>query len=394
MPIYRYQAHRSEGKKIRSIIEAGSLTEAEEKLFRSNLSPTVVKEKKIHENLFLPREDLLTFTRQLAQLLEADLPLYESLALLKKQTEKKNLSAVLTVLYEGLKEGKSFSSVLKCYPFCFDTLYHTMVHIGEAGGYLGRSLRYLSEEYDNRYRLRKRIVSSLLYPSLLALLSLLLLGILFFYVVPSLEPLFGGEHLHPLTKTVLHISKHLRSLWLMDFSYGIGLFLFFFILKKKISRWPEYRDSLILKIRSLNTFVIEFSLAGFSSATGMLLEGGVPLLDSLKLAYPLLINTILKKAFRRIIEKVEEGRPISGEIEKHRFFPPLFGQMILVGERSGEMTKCFKHLAAIYEDRTRKKLAQYTALLSPVLLLGMGILIGAIMLAVLIPLTDIRSIDI
>lgn len=390
MPIFEYKAYNIYGKVYHSHLESTSLPHAKSKLSELNIPFVYIREKKLYAKKKVKKETLLQFTEQLAQLLEAGLPLYESLGLLKEQFQGDPFFNILDQLVDSLKAGISFSKALKKFPDIFNPFFCALVEMGEESGHLEEALDRLSIELKREYKITKHIQSALLYPSILMGFCFILINILIFYIVPSIESLFESSSTNLFTQIVVSFCHHLKRFEIIYFSFLI-LFLIAF---KSLYRRLNFRkkiDFLFLEVPILKALLKEIAFARWTSTMAMLLKAGITLIEALKLSSNLLQNYVLKQALKECESKVKEGAHLSSELKKNNLFPSLLIRMIYVGESSGELTSSFDKLATLYEEGVDKKMAKLMTLLSPILLVGMALFIGAIMLAILIPLTDINS---
>ncbi len=393
MALFHYRAYDAAGKIYRSNLECLSLQDAKLKLFEMGISFLEIKERKTKRHLKISKETLLYFTQQLAQLIEADLPLFESLELLKDQFSNSNLFGILHSFTEHLKAGKSFSECIKRYPEYFDSLYCTLVEMGEESGRLDEALRRIYKEANRELKLQKQLHSALIYPLILVVFCFFLIALLLFYILPSLETLFDLSKTGAFTRAVINSSHHIKKIGpiylalILSLAGSMRFLIQKFNLRKK-------RDELLLKVPILKQMILELAFTRWSSTMALLLKGGVALLEALKLAKRLNRNQVLYQALENVEEKVAEGSFLSLELRKNPVFPHLLTRMIFIGENSGELAASFDKLSLIYEENVDKKMKQFLTLLSPIILMGMALIIGVIMLAILIPLTDINSLAI
>lgn len=393
MPVYEYRAFNVHGKAYKSHLESETLSLAKLKLNELGIPFTAIQEKKRLYKKRIQKESLLQFTTELSQLLSADLPLYESLELLKEQFQKDSFFPILREVTEHLKGGQSFSGALKNYPKHFNAFFCTLVEMGEQSGYLCEALERIRKELERECKIKKQVQSALLYPSILLLFCFVLIALLIFYIVPSIETLFESSNTNAFTKGVIAGSHHIRT---YGYIYLTSFFSSLLIFKAMIKKpdWKMIFDRFLLKIPLVSTLIREITFARWTSNMAMLLSGDVPLLDALKLSCDLLHNLVLKKEIEGCLQKVREGNSISSELKKSGYFPSLLIRMLLVGESTGELASSFDKLATLYEESVDKKMGKFLTLLSPIILIFMASLIGAIMLSILIPLTDINSFSI
>ncbi len=393
MAVFSFKAYNDQGKAYQSKLEATSLQEAKKLLIEKGVQLVQITKKKHSKARSVPLSSVLNFTRELLQLIEAGLPLFESLSLLKEQLAQDRISDVIFSLSESLESGSTLSSSLAKFPNCFSSFYCTLIQVGEQSGHLDQALKQIVREYERQHKLKKQVTSALLYPSILLVFCFILIHLMILYIVPSLENLFEGSSNHGLTQTVISISHHLRK-WEIVYLISGAIATWLLKWRLKSNQLKPHIDLLLLKLPLVKSLILDLCLSKFSSTMEMLLKGGVPLLQSLNLSKGLVSNSVIKKIIHLAEKKIEEGEKLSEELQKQPLFPPLFSHILKIGETSGELSHSFGKLASMYEESVEKKLSKLMTLLSPIILLIMGVIIGAIMLGILIPLTDINSIAI
>lgn len=390
MPVFAYKAYNIHGKVYKSHLESDTLEIAKSKLLELNIPFVSIQEKKKFKNKKFKKEVLLLFCEQLFQLINANLPLYESLELLKEQFQGDAFFNVLDKLTRSIKAGLSFSDALKKSPQIFNPFFCALIQIGEESGHLEQALQRLCIEIKRELKIIRQIQSALLYPSILMGFCFVLMGLLIFYIVPSIESLLETASSNLFTQSVISVCHHLRNFGLIY----ISLFLSTMIAMRSIFFLPKYKqkmDHFLLKIPLLKNLLKEISFARWTSTMAMLLIAKVPLTDAMKLSSSLLKNLVLKNALLECEAKVKEGTSLSSELKKNNLFSKILIHLIYIGESSGELSHSFDRLAILYEESVDKKMKKLLTLLSPIILVTMAIFIGIIMLAILIPLTDINS---
>lgn len=390
MPRYDFRAYNASGKTYHSFIESSNLSEAKTKLFDQGVVFVSIKENRKKKSNKIKAQTLFYFTEQLADLLNADLPLYESLLLLIDQLRQDPFFLIADQIAESLKKGLSFSEALKKFPKCFDSFYCTMVEMGEQSGHLQIALKKIAIELARRLKIQKQLISALLYPSFLMGFCFILIGILIFYIIPSIESFLDLSAVGSLTKTVITTCHHLKDygaiyLTLLLSACAILRLSFYF------NRYQTLWDKQLLRLPLIRTCFIEMFVARWSATLSLLLSGGVALLDALNLAEHVLTNQVIKDKLHTCTQNIKEGMLLSRELKKITYIPPLVVQMVTIGENSGDLALSFDRLAKIFEDRVDKRLSRFMTLLAPISLIIMAAFIGLIMVSVLIPLTDINS---
>lgn len=391
MPVYHFKALNAQRKKCTGTFEVSSEKEARESLRAQGLMLINLKVKKSPLGAArLNGQDLLGFTLQLSQLLEAGIPLYESLLALEEHTRGEKWHGIILRLCNQVKEGMSLSQACSLFPKCFDRLYISMIKAGEATGTLGAVCTRLHSLLDRQLKLKKQLGTALLYPIILGLFSMIVVCLLLLFVVPSIESLFEGRQVNGLTHVVLLFSHFFRNFWPYCFLALAGSIIGLY--------WYGHTPQGHLKIHRikmktplLKTVIIQTALARFSRTMFTLLKGGVNLVESLKTARQVLHNPLLEHVIESSESRIIEGSKLSTELKKSAYIPHMVSRMLAIGEEGGDVTIMFQKIADVYEGEVEKSLERLTALAQPVILLGMGFIVGIVMLAVLLPLTDASS---
>lgn len=389
MALFRYQAFTQAGKKITGVIDADSYALAKEKLVKQQVMVThlAVHEKK---EIILDRPLLLTFTRELAQLLQAGLPLYESLLTIEEKYRSHKCHPLFLDLCDRLKCGSSFSSILARYPKSFDSVYLALIKAGEEGGSLETVVQQLAELISRQQRLRKQLVAAFTYPSILFAFCLLVTIGLLVFVVPSLEELFEGRKLHPVTELVLGLSHWVNQYGLLFLISLIGVgFAASFYFRSESGKTSLQRT--LLKVPFLKTLLTRSALTRFCQCSSLLIDGGLPLLDVLRLSRKSMKFRLLEEVIEGAEMRIIEGKSLSAELKNSPLMPTLVVRMLSIAEETGKMGHIFKKLAEIYDEELEKNLMQLSAFLQPALLMTLGVIVGLVVLSILLPLTDVSS---
>lgn len=391
MPLFRYLAVNKQGKKIKGVVDADSFLLAKEKLRKQQILVTeVVELKRNKKEISLPRSVLFAFTRDLAQLLKAGLPLYESLVTVEEKHQEHPSHALFLDLCDRLKSGFSFSAALKRYPKTFDPLYLAMIQVAEQSGELALAFEQLTQLMIRQQKLKKQFISAVAYPAFLAFFCLLIVGGLLFFAIPSMQELFEGRALHPTTLLVLSMSRfaneHSLFLGLIGCALLSGLI---FLLKSMTGR--KLLSQLSFKLPLIQKLLLHAALVRFCRALFMLLNGGVSLLEALKLARHVVMSPLFEEAITQIETQVMQGESLSKAFGKTQLVPSLVGRMVSFAEETGKLGEAFTNLAEVYEEEMERHLSQLNTFLQPVLLITLGAIVGLVVLSILLPLTDMSS---
>jgi general secretion pathway protein F/type IV pilus assembly protein PilC len=392
MPLFQYKAIGDDGRESKGIINADSLFMAKERLRKQKVLITSIislSEAK-SSRVILNENQLLSFTRELMQLLKAGLPLYESLVTIEEKQRSSKAHLLFADLCDLLKNGSSLSTALAKYPETFHEIYLSMVKSAEETGSLFDAFDQLTLLISKQQKLKKQLFASLAYPTFLGAFCLLVIGALFFFVIPSMKELFEGRSVHPLTHFVIVLSdflnNHVLSMALCLCSSGVGLYL--------LSKQESFRKKVsqfLLTLPYIKKIITQSALIRFFRAMNMLLDGGVPLVESLRFARKAVNNGALASLILEAEVKVVEGKKISQIFGRAHFMPPLVVRMLTIGEETGNMSLMMRNMAEIYEEELDKDLLQLTTFLQPAVLLFLGAVVGLVVLSILLPLTDVSS---
>ncbi len=391
MSAFNYEALDASGKRKKGLIEAQDEREAKEKLREIGLMVISVSQKsRIASKQNLKGEKLMAFTMQLSQLVSAGVPLYESLNAIEMQCRHEPYHRIILGLCEKIKGGISLSQAMASYPESFNKLYCSMITAGEAVGGVHIVLEKLSLLLSRQMKLKGEITTAMVYPMILASFSFLIIIMLLGFVVPSIEGIFSERKLNGFTQFVLNVSHFFRDYWWLYIPVTIASVA---LLVYKLRR-PEGRvwmEGFSLKVPLIRTLVVQTAVARFCRTMGTLQQGGLPLIDSLRISREVMRNSVMEEEVKKAEENIIEGSSLGVELQRAPHFPSMVAQMLIVGEESGGSIAMLNRIADMYESDVEKTLNRVMALAQPLILIVMGTIIGGVMLAILLPLTDVSS---
>jgi general secretion pathway protein F len=404
MSVFEYKALDSSGNSIQGIIDADDPGEARSKLRRQAIYPTelwqegtapVISREVDWGGIWqrISKREIAVFTGQLATLLEAGIPLVDSLSSLVEQLQDKTLKRVIADVRERVGEGSSLSAALSKYPETFSNLYVNMVKAGEKSGALEKILRRLADYAESEVVFRNRLRAALAYPLLMVLVGVGVLFFLFSFVIPMVTRVFAetDRALPLLTVTLISISDFLRAYWWLTL-LGLGAILGagkWFLSKEK---GRLLRDRLKLRIPLLGSLFRDMAIVRFSRTLGTLVGSQSSILSSLDIVKDVVGNTVFSHALAAARDEVGEGGNIANPLKKSRLFPPMVIRMIAVGEESGDLEGMLFKVAEAYDNEVQTKVSTFISLLEPLIILGMGLVVGFIVLAVLLPIFEMNQI--
>jgi general secretion pathway protein F len=403
MPVhtsYHFRAVASDGKLRTGVVTAENDKRVAAELKRQGLVPLYVgigKPKGLEIKLPVfggnRRRDVLFFTQELSTLLSSGIPLDRALSITSELTEREKFRTIVLDVLRVLKGGKSMADSLATHPEYFSDLYVNMVRAGEASGTLAAIFERLAEFERTRDDLRSYIVSSMVYPSLLALVGLGSILVLLNFVVPRFASVFEGSHLKIPTPTLimLEVSNFIKAYsWI-----AIAAIAVLIIAHQSYVRTPEGRlwwDKFRLRIPLLGDALRKAETSRFARAMGTLVANSVPLVQSLSIARAILNNKRIANSLESVAQGIKRGEGIAGPLTRCGEFPPLAGHLLSVGEETGHLDAMFIRMADIYETETRASIKRFTTLFEPLIILIMGIIVGAMILSMLIAITSINDI--
>ncbi len=404
MAVFEYKGVTAGGKSVGGIIDAESPRLARQKLRADGIFPTEVIEEKAEksrlsqdvslQSLFqrISAQDISVMTRQLATLLKAGLPLVSSLNALADQVENPKLKKIITQIRERVNEGSALAAAMAEFPKVFPDLYVNMISAGEASGALELVLFRLAEYTEGQVRIRNRIRAALIYPAVMTVVGLGVLGILFTFVVPKFVSIFQDlDQALPLPTVILiGISDFVRSYWylLLLLAGGGGYLLARY---KATPKGREHYDRLLLRLPIFGRLIMLGIVIRFTRTLSTLLSSGVPLLKALDILTAVVNHTVFAKAIASARESVTEGASLSKPLRQSGIFPPIVIHMIASGEQSGELEEMLGKVAEIYEEEANTLASTLMSLLEPVLILGMALIVAFIVISILLPLLEINQ---
>lgn len=402
MASFSYQAIDKSGRKTKGVRQADSAKQLRQSLKQEGLMPIDVRENQIAEKprgqgvsgsrLILSSSQLAMFTRQLSVLLDSGMSLIEALDALAQQADGKRMKTLLGVLKSGVSEGNSFADCLAQFPKSFDQLYISSIRAAEQSGTLDRILDQLADHTESEREFRQKTVLALIYPILVALISLLIVVGLMVYIVPQVVSVFeeSGQTLPVLTRGLISISEFLQQWGLL--LLGI-LTLCFAGLRLALQKdGVRYRfDQLLISAPMLGTYLRGIQSSRYAQTLGMLSESGVALSNGLPIAEGVVQNTYFRRALKGVSKRVVDGESLSLCLGQTKLFPLLMVHMLASGEASGNLDKMLKKSAQQQQSDLAALVSTGIALFEPLMLLTMGAVVLLIVLAILVPILSMNQ---
>jgi type IV pilus assembly protein PilC len=398
MPIFKW-----EGKTLKGQIKKGEFDGADEAATRiylrqQNIIPTKIVSKGKEIKFSLPfgkkvnQRSIAIFTRQLATMIDAGLPLVQSLEILSSQQEHKLFKNIIREIREDVEGGSTFAGALKKHPGTFDDLYTNLVVAGEEGGILDTILIRLATYIEKAEALKKKVKSALVYPSTIVGVAVIVVAILMIFVIPVFEQMFSsaGQTLPLPTLIVMTMSKIIKKYVVII----VPIFIFLgFLLKKyyKTENGKALIDRLLLKLPVFGPLFQKISVARFSRTLGTLVSSGVPILDGLTIVSKTSGNRAVETAILNARASIREGETIAEPLGRSGMFPPMVIQMISVGESTGALDSMLSKIAEFYEEEVDVAVGNLTSLLEPLLMVFLGVVIGGVVISMYLPIFQMAS---
>lgn len=394
MPTYKYKAEDKTGLIISDTIGASNKKEAESFLLDRKLKILFINEDKSGKSLLnfsfgssFPVREKISLCKYIALLINAGLPLGEAFDLLIRESKNKVVKKILQNISLSLGQGQSLLSCFTNYPQYFDDVFLAMVKTGESSGSLSKSFEYLAKQYKQEDFLHQKVVSALIYPVVIIGLMVGMGVMLFTFVLPKMARAFLNLNLDlPLpTKLMLQTALFCEKNVIGIFT-GLFLIIFIGVLFIKSSSGQKFLNRATLKLPVLKTVFLQYNLARFTQSLSALLQAGVPIIDALEISSKSLSTGNKDKLAKSFREKVGKGEPLNNVFAEENIFPPLMNQMVAIGERTGTLDKILIDLSDFYQEEVENSLKNLVALLEPILMIIIGIAVGAMVLAVISPI--------
>lgn len=400
MAVFSYKAKDAKGQVIAGSLEAETVNAVISRLQAMGYFPVSVEnesEKKRRTTAVAKRlarrvriNDLATFNRQLADLLSSGIPLVRALGIIQNQTANESLVEIIGQIAQDVAGGDSLAGAMAKHPKVFSKLYVAMVRSGEAGGMLDVVLSRLADFAETEAEVRAKIKAALAYPVVMVFAGIGAVTILMTVVMPKILKIYSelNQTLPWPTQALIAISDFLRTYWFVILA-GVGGAA---IALWRILKTPEGKrafDRLLVQIPLLGPMIVKREIANFARTFGSLLHNGVSILPALEIVHEVLTNTVVADEVAKIPEHVTQGEGVAGPLKKSKVFPPVVVNMIAIGEETGRLDDVLLKVARSYELEVERAVKTLTSLIEPLIILGMGVVVGFIVIAMLLPIFSI-----
>lgn len=401
MALYRYSARTLEGDLVTSTMEAADEAEVtaslrERKFTIISIAPEGKKERRKKvvsvRKVKIKLDDLVVFSRQLATMVDAGLPMIQTLDTLSKQMENKGFQALIGKIRDDVSTGNNLSEALEKHPTVFSPLYINMVRAGEASGALDDMLDRLADYLEATSALQKKIKSALMYPTAIIVMAMIVTSFLLLKVIPTFKGIFDGlgGTLPGPTLFLLKISEIFRH-WFLAVLGAIFLLFLAFHFYIRSEKGKLQFDTILLKLPVFGKLIKKVVVSRFSRTLSTLVKSGISILNALEIVGKTSGNKVVEKAVEAARESIREGEPIAEPLARSGVFPPMVTRMIAIGEETGALEEMLSKVADFYDTEVDTAVSGLTSLIEPVIMVLLGVSIGGIAIAMLLPIFKISS---
>jgi type IV pilus assembly protein PilC len=392
MAKFQWEATNRLGEKRRGTVEADSAAQVEARLRGDGLTIDRIRK----ESLGLPivigsgvaPKDLQVFTRQLATMIDAGLPLVQCLDILAAQTPNKVFARILGQVKSTVEQGATFSDALRRHPKVFDDLYVNLVAAGEVGGILDTILNRLAIYIEKAVKLRGQIKSAMFYPVGVLVVAAAVIAVMLLKVIPTFENMYkemGHADMPGATRFVINLSHGFVHKWYLYAGTSLSVFAGSAMMRRT-ERGKEIFDRMLLSLPVMGSTLRKIIVARFTRTLGTLLTSGVPILDALDICARTAGNKVVEHGILRSRDKIAEGHDMAGPLAESRVFPTMVVQMIGVGEQTGAMDQMLQKIADFYEEEVDAAVSALTSLIEPVMMAFLGVVVGGLIIAMYLPI--------
>jgi type IV pilus assembly protein PilC len=399
MPDYVWKGRNQFGEKRKGEVEAPDLAAATAHVKRMRITDPVVKEKPkdLLANIpfFQPRvteKDVVVFTRQLATMIDAGLPLVQCLEILSKQQENSTFKRTIAEIQQDVEAGTTFADAMRKHPKVFDSLYSNMIEAGETGGILDTILNRLALFMEKTMALKKKVKGAMTYPTICLAISILILIVILVFVIPVFEEMFSqmDAALPVPTQIVVAMSNAFKEnlIWII-----LPILAIAYIFKKvyKTEKGRYRIDQAFLKMPVVGMLIRKVAVAKFTRTLSTMLQSGVPILEALQVVARTAGNKVIEVAVLRTADAIAEGRPMAEPLMESGVFPNMVVQMINVGESVGALDTMLEKVADFYDEEVDQAVANLTAMIEPFMMVFLGGMIGTLVVAMYLPIFEMAG---
>jgi len=398
LPIYRYKAVSATGENIAGTYNAKVKDEVINMLRENKYIPIEVNEvitgKEITFDFLngVKTKDLAVFCRQFYAMLNAGVPIVNCLDILRQQTEHKKLRLAIGEIYEEVQKGQNLSDALRSHRDVFPDLFINMVEAGELSGKLDVIMDRMATNYEKENRINGKIQGAMIYPIVLAVVTVVVVTVLLVFVMPTFMDMFESTEMElpMVTKALIAVSNFIKRYWyFLLIAIGGGGFLLNRVLKTDSGKL--WFDKLAFSLPVVKGSMQKIITSRFTRTLSTLLSSGIPLLQALDTVSRVVNNAVVEKGIQRAMEEVKKGSSLAGPIKEVGVFPPMIDAMIRIGEESGSLDEILEKTSVFYDDEVEAAMQKLTTLIEPLMIIIMALVVGFIVVAMILPMFKMTS---
>ncbi len=399
MPEFTWEARNRSGEVRKGTMTAANEAAVQQKLSQQQMSPLKIKKKsKLVGMSFgsgVKIREMVTFTRLFSTMINAGLPIVRCLDILASQQANLTFKKILEDVKSQVEQGSTFSEALGRHPVVFDELFVNLVHAGEIGGILDTIMLRLSIYIEKRAKLKSQVKGALTYPSIVTVIAIGVMAILMTFVIPAFEDMFknfggGRESLPWITRAMLEASEFFVT-WSPLIALSMIGSVFGFIQFYNTAKGKKIVHKSLLTVPIMGNVMEKIAVSRFTRTLGTLLASGVPILDALQICSKTAGNVIITEGIVQVREAVSEGQNMADPLAKSGVFPDMVVQMIAVGEQTGALDQMLNKIADFYEEETDIAVDALTASLEPIMMVGIGGMVGTVLVAMYLPIFSLAG---
>ncbi|MHB0866687.1 MAG: type II secretion system F family protein [Thermoleophilia bacterium] len=366
-----------------------TIVEISEKKASKSLKMTLGEQQRIKS------KQITVFSRQFATMISSGLALLRALHILENQTQNVRLRKIIGAVRADVEAGSALSDSLEKHPRVFSRLYISMVRAGEAGGILDETLNRVAAQLEAEDSLKRQVKSAMVYPLLIASFALLIMIAMILFIIPIFSKMYAdmGSQLPLMTRMLVSLSDLMRSIWGVFIFAGISGAIYGLMRLKRTPRGTATWDQAKLYVpMGIGEIIRKLAMARFARTLSTLVSSGVPIMQAIEITGDTSGNTVVSNAMKSVKKGVKEGRPMSDGLAKVSVFPPMVTQMIAVGEETGAVDTMLIKIADFYEDEVNASVKALTSILEPIMMMGVGAMVGVIVIAMYLPIFNLMNI--
>ena len=397
MPLFQYVVKSGEGQTVQGTLDAANEGDVVNELrsrgflimeIRKAKDSKVTKSKKK-----VSADDVVTFTRQMSTMIDAGLPLLQALHIMTEQMDNLNFREVIREVAADIEGGSSLSDAMKKHPKAFDTLYCSMIKVGEASGMFAEILNKVATYMEEAAKLKRKIKSAMVYPSVVSGMALIITLFLLIKIVPVFKEIFEGfgSALPKPTQVVCTISDIVRSYFLLVV-FAIVAIVIACKMYYKTENGRMFFDKMTFKLPVFGDIFKKAALSRFTKTLGTLISSGVPMIQSMEIVESVAGNATIEYAIRGVTKKIMQGEGVAGPLSEAKIFPPMVVRMVDVGERTGKLDLMLQKISEFYDDQVNNAVSALTSLIEPLLIGFLGVVVGGIVVCMFMPILKLSTI--